>query len=234
MLKCLVIYLDSFEMKFKTHTKGISVTDSTDHLHHRQTWTQARGVRARTYMPHPRFNHPNHPALRIILTHIRAPQALERLTLHTDNLHPPLREMIVHRRAHDLDVRKRLAEHDDAAAARDEERDEDDVVLRDAVVEQDANRHERGRRGPDLRVQQEHPGVPRAPPFADALREREVQQERLAGLGLGLDEQRADGDVVDDAAEAAFEGPTAVRVYERYVGGLVVRTDLRSEDRYAT
>lgn len=65
-------------------------------------------------------------------------------------LKPHLPQVVVHRAAHDLHVWERALEHGDAAAPRDEEGHEDDVVLRDAVVEQYADGHERGGATADL------------------------------------------------------------------------------------
>ena len=148
-------------------------------------------------MPHAGLDDPHLATLSLVLAKLGAADAL---ALNIDDLEPALAEMVVNGGTHDLDVWEHLAEHDNAAEACDEECHEDDVVLRHAVVEQYTNRHERGCGGPNLRVEQEDVCVVCALTIADALRESEVEEQWLAGLGLGLDEQRANRDIVHYSA----------------------------------
>lgn len=77
-----------------------------------------------------------------------------------------------------------------------------------------------------LRIEEEDEAVARKVAFADAHGEHGVQQERLAGVHLGLDEQRADADVLDDAAQALFERSSAARASEQNASRWCVRAVL--------
>ena len=54
------------------------------------------------------------------------------------------------------------------------------------------------------RVEEEDEGALGEVPLPDARRQHEVQQERLAGRVLGLDEERAHADILNHASETAF------------------------------
>lgn len=60
-----------------------------------------------------------------------------------------------------------------------------------------------------LRIEEEDKAVASKVAFPDAHRKHGVQQKRFAGVHLGLDEQRTDADVLDDAAQALFERSSA-------------------------
>lgn len=62
-----------------------------------------------------------------------------------------------------------------------------------------------------LRIEEEDEAVLSMVAFPDAHGEHGVQQERLARVHLGLDEQRADADVLDDAAQALLQRSSAAR-----------------------
>lgn len=166
---------------------------------------------------------------------------------------PRLPQDGVDRATHDTDARERALQHPHAAARGNDERHEDDVRLWDTVVEQHTDRHERcgaradleresgescdrrrerGRAVTHLRVEEEDEAVPGKVAFADAHGEHGVQQERLAGVHLGLDEQRADADVLDDATQALFERSSTARTSVHNAGGCW--RSLRSQDGYST
>ena len=100
-------------------------------------------------------------------------------------------------------------ERPDAADARDEDGRDDDVLLENAVVEQDADGHERRRARPDLRVEQEDVALRGAlARRREALRQRDLVQERLARLGVALHEDAPDGHVLDNSPQALLERRT--------------------------
>ena len=70
-----------------------------------------------------------------------------------------------------------------------------------------------------LGVQEEDPGVLGLVAFADAYRKLEVEEEWLACLGFGLNEQGTDGHVVHHATETAFQRTTAARHSQRDSAG---------------
>ena len=60
-----------------------------------------------------------------------------------------------------------------------------------------------------LRVKEEDVCVLRAVALADALRQLMRQEQGFARPGLGLDQQRTDGDVVHNPAETSFQRAAA-------------------------
>ena len=159
------------------------IIDSIGRLYGDQTHYQIISISAQTYVPHPRLHNPHHSPLRIILTHLRTSQSLP---FDTDNLQPPFDEVLIDGRTHDLDAGECLAETDDPTEARDEESNEDDVLLAHAMVQEHPDGHERRRRRPDLCVEEEHPRIPRLCSLSHALGQGEVKEEWFAGLRFGL------------------------------------------------
>lgn len=93
-----------------------------------------------------------------------------------------------------------------AANLRNENAAEDDVLLLDAVVEQDAYSHQGRCARADLRVEQEDVArCGRLERRRQALRERDLVQERLAGLDVALDQDAADRYVPHDSSQALLE-----------------------------
>nr|POE66682.1 putative trna-splicing endonuclease subunit tsp-4 [Quercus suber] len=88
--------------------------------------------------------------------------------------------------------------------------DEDDAVLADAVVQQDAYGHERGAARAHLRVEQHDALV-----VGDVGRKTEEVQLGLAGAEVGLNEQPAGAGVRDHALEPGLEARTAAEQYDR-------------------
>jgi hypothetical protein len=78
--------------------------------------------------------------------------------------------------------------------------EEDDVFLGDVVVEDDADGHHGSGTGGDGGVHEEDVGV------ADVGGELAVVELRLAGGAVGLDEDLADGNLLEDAAEGLLHG----------------------------
>ena len=63
---------------------------------------------------------------------------------------------------------------------------------------------------PYLSVQEENPCVLSAMALADACGQHYVEEHRLPSIGIGLHEQGANRDVIDDATQTTFQWTTAV------------------------
>ncbi len=77
------------------------------------------------------------------------------------------------------------------------------------MIPQDPHGHERRRSSTDLRVEQKDDGLGAPCGILDALWKARVEEQRLAGLGVGLDEERSELDVADNAAKTARKGAAA-------------------------
>lgn len=74
------------------------------------------------------------------------------------------------------------------------------------MVEQDSDRHERRRAGPDLRVEQEDGALlGTLERGGQDLGQRDLVQERFTRLGITLNEDAPDGHVADDAPQTFLE-----------------------------
>ena len=138
---------------------------------------------ALTDVSNTRFNDPDLPPFRLrfgLRLRRRSPQAAH-IPIMTLRLwrsvpqRPRLPQHGVDRAAHDADLRERALQDSHAAARGDNERDEDNVLLRHAMIKEDADCHERRGPGADLSVEEEHERVLREVSLSDAVWKHEVE-----------------------------------------------------------
>lgn len=149
---------------------------------------------------------------------------------------PALPQLVIHCPTYNPHRRKRLPQYRDSPSPRDEESHKGDPVFAHAVVTQHADRHERRRARANLGVKQEDIRLFSAVSFTQNLWEHDVKKKWLASFSIGLDEERTDGNVSDDAPEATFERSAAdVGKVSIYVVKMLDRVAvLRAKNRHPT